>query len=106
METLTGRPYEGQAEPAPKPGHPLAGEPAPKKGHPLDPRDVDILTGKADRYNQRGYYGQAVPYVYVEVPVSGSRFGSTQFRGGSTRTSPLPRVFGRTVPNPVTVIVP
>jgi len=107
VETLTGRPYEGQAEPAPKPGHPLAGEPAPKKGHPLDQRDVDILTGKADRYNQRGFYGQAVPYVYVDVPVSGSRFGSTRF-GGNTRTRATPRVFGRPVRGrtPAVVVVP
>lgn len=89
VETLTGRPYAGEAEPAPKPGHPLAGEPAPKKGHPLDWRDVDILTGKADRYNRRGSYAQAVPYIYVDVPVTGSRFGSTSFSGDT------PRVFGR-----------
>lgn len=102
VETLTGRPYEGQAEPAPKPGHPLAGEPAPKKGHPLDPRDVDILTGKADRYNRRGSYAQVVPYIYVDVPVTGSRFGSTRF-GGDT-----PRVFGRPYRGrtPAVVVVP
>jgi hypothetical protein len=107
VETLTGHPYEGQAEPAPKPGHPLAGEPAPKKGHPLDPRDVDILTGKADRYNQRGFYGQAVPYVYVDVPVSGSRFGSTRF-GSSTRHRTTSRVFGRPYRGrtPAVVVVP
>jgi hypothetical protein len=107
VETLTGRPYAGEAEPAPKPGHPLAGEPAPKKGHPLDQRDVDILTGKADRYNQRGFYGQAAPYVYVDVPVSGSRFGSTRF-GGDTRTRATPRVFGRPFRGrtPAVVVVP
>jgi len=86
VETLTGRPTgQATAEPAPKPGHPLAGERAPKKGHPLDWRDVDILTGKADRYAQRGY---AAPYVYADVPVSGSRFGTSQFGSsqfGTTR---------------------
>jgi len=107
VEALTGRPYEAEAEPAPKPGHPLAGEPAPKKGHPLDPRDVDILTGKADRYNQRGFYGQATPYVYVDVPATGSRFGSTRF-GGDTRTRVTPRVFGRPFRGrtPTVVVVP
>lgn len=107
VETLTGRPYAGEAEPAPKPGHPLAGEPAPKKGHPLDQRDVDILTGKADRFNQRGFYGQAVPYVYVDVPVNTSRFGSTRF-GGDTRTRVTPRVFGRPFRGrtPTVVVVP
>ena len=107
VETLTGRPYEANAEPAPKPGHPLAGEPAPKKGHPLDQRDVDILTGKADRYNQRGFYGQVVPYVYVDVPVNASRFGSSRF-GSDTRTRVAPRVFGRPLRGraPTVVVVP
>jgi hypothetical protein len=106
VETLTGRPYAGEAEPAPKPGHPLAGEPAPKKGHPLDWRDVDILTGKADRNNQGSYYGRAVPYVYVDVPVDGSRFGSTRF-GSRTgmRTTVAPRVFGRTIRGRTPVVV-
>lgn len=103
VETLTGRPYgNGQAEPAPKPGHPLNGVPAPKKGHPLDWRDVDILTGKADRAPRQTY----APYVYVD-PGYG-RFGTYGRRGAaynsdsffdsqSTRTSPLfvPRSFGR-----------
>ena len=102
VEALTGRPYAGEAEPAPKPGHPLAGEPTPKKGHPLDWRDVDVLTGKADRYNRRGSYAQAVPYIYVDVPVTGSRFGSTSFSGDT------PRVFGRPFRGrtPVVVVVP
>jgi hypothetical protein len=108
VETLTGRPYpQAEPEPAPKPGHALGGEPAPKKGHPLDWRDVDILTGKTDRSAQNGRYrGFVTPYVYFDVPVRGSRFGGAYFTGGSTRTSPLPRVFGRTLPNPATVIVP
>jgi hypothetical protein len=106
VETLTNRPYEAEAEPAPKPGHPLAGEPAPKKGHPLDWRDVDILTGKADRYNQPGFYNQAVPYVYVDVPLNASRFGTTQF-SGSTRAT-RGRVFGRPFRGrtPAVVVVP
>ena len=68
VETLTGRPYAGEAEPAPKPGHPLNGEPAPKKGHPLDWRDVDILTGKADRAARQPY---ASPYATSPLMLSG-----------------------------------
>ena len=98
VETLTGRPNgQAEAEPAPKTGHPLGGQAAPKKGHPLDPRDVDILTGKADRYAPRNNLN---PYVYVDTPVGGSRFGysqfgSSQFSPVSTRVSPLPFAFGR-----------
>jgi len=64
---------------------------APKLGHPLDPADVDILTGKADR-SARGYSPGYVPYMYgYGAAAYGGRYAS-----GSTKTSPpfVPLAFG------------
>lgn len=59
---------------------------APKLGHPLDPHDVDVLTGKADRDAQ---VPRATPYVSL------SGCGYSAFGGctaGTRRFSPF--VFG------------
>jgi hypothetical protein len=77
---------------------------APKLGHPLDPADVDILTGKADRA-ARGYTNtnSAVPYTYG-YGYGGTSYGFGQTQSGpslfapvSTATSPpfVPLAFGR-----------
>lgn len=65
---------------------------APQLGHPLDPKDVDVLTGKADR-DARANAPRATPYIgYGQT---GYGYGGLQF-GGSTATSPpfVPLVFG------------
>jgi hypothetical protein len=66
-------------------------ETAPKLGHPLDPADVDILTGKADR-NARGYSPGFVPYMYG---YGAAGYGG-RYAAGSTKTSPpfVPLAFG------------
>jgi len=53
------RTEEGTAAPAP----PQA-KPAPKLGHPLDPADVDVLTGKANRTTGANRPVEVLPYGY------------------------------------------
>lgn len=69
---------------------------APKKGRPLDWRDVEILTGKADRA-VRHPYAAGSPYVYMDAPAAGWRYGDSTWTPSSTRTAPFfaPNVFGR-----------
>lgn len=64
---------------------------APKLGHPLDPTDVDILTGKADR-SARSYPPGYMPYMYGYGAADyGGRYAS-----GTTRTNRpfVPLAFG------------
>ena len=99
------------AEPASTNTTPQAQAPAsaPKLGHPLDPADVDVLTGKADR--ARGYAGRAVPYSYnygfggtgYQLGQSGS--GLSLFAPVTTATSPpfVPLAFGQVGNRPFAV---
>ncbi len=83
---------------------------APKLGHPLDPADVDILTGKADRA-ARGYAGRGVPYASsYGYGGTGYQFGQSQsgpslFAPVSTATSPpfVPLAFGQVGNRPFAV---
>jgi|SRR5712692_5897141 len=65
---------------------------APQLGHPLDPADVDILTGKADRA-ARGNVAGNVPSMYG---YGGTSYGRQSYGAGSTKTSPpfVPLAFG------------
>jgi len=48
---------------------------APTPGHPLDPNDVYILTGKADKQEQAAYQGG----YYYGNPYNASLYGNQQF---------------------------
>jgi len=53
-------------------GNAVSGPPTtstPKQGRPLDPRDVDILTGKAD-VQRRALNPSATPYLLLDGPVT------------------------------------
>jgi hypothetical protein len=74
---------------------------APKLGHPLDPHDVDVLTGKADR-DARAMAPRATPYMSV----GGYDYGLQGFgRGRNMRLGafspfffgPRARIFPRSV---------
>ena len=97
QEQQAAPPAQPQAQAAaPEAQNARTPQPAPKKGHPLDWRDVEILTGKADRA-ARHPYAAGSPYVYVDPPVSGSRYSDSLWTPSSTRTTPffVPRLFGR-----------
>lgn len=82
---------------------------APKLGHPLDPHDVDVLTGKADR-DARAATPRATPYLGMNGHgwtntgwqtgnrsgfLVGSVNGKPFFIFGSTSGVPAPFFFGR-----------
>jgi len=101
VETLTGRPYPGVMEPAPKPGHPLNGVPAPKKGHPLDWRDVDILIGKAERAEREARRPNAgyAPYAYGGVGYGyGMGYGRRRYSALASEESQFAPVTTETAP--------
>jgi len=67
----------------------------PKPGHPLDSRDVDILTGKADRRDRAAYYPPVTPYVspYLNGYDVRNRTGFEVFPGAGRTTLPFFRGF-------------
>ena len=78
-------------------------KPAPKLGHPLDPADVDVLTGKANRTTGANRPVEVLPYGYAgyggfgRYSMGTSRFGGSQFAsvGGSAKPLFAPIAFGR-----------
>ena len=82
------QPANDQQDQAILPTQPLA---APKTGHPLDPHDVDVLTGKADRDAQAP---RATPYLNMNGSY-GSGYMSFG-RGNFVRTQRIsPFLFGQ-----------
>jgi hypothetical protein len=79
---------------------------APKLGHPLDPRDVDILTGKADREARaQSPRVNSYPYDYGGL---GYRTSRGLLGGWSTRMGGpfVPFVFPRRIGRPFGLIRP
>ena len=82
---------------------PAQAKPAPKLGHSLDPADVDVLTGKANRTTGANRPAEVLPYGYGGYggygiyPVGTSRFSGSQFAqvGGSAQPLFAPIAFGR-----------
>ena len=71
--------------------------PAPKLGHPLDPRDVEILTGRPQAVAPSGYRVEIPAYWPFSYPINTSRFSQPLFAPLSTATRPpfVPLLFGR-----------
>ena len=85
---------------------PAQAKPAPKLGHSLDPADVDVLTGKANRTTGANRPVEVLPYGYGGYAgysrfgahsIGTSRFGGSQFApvGGSAQPLFAPIAFGR-----------